>query len=67
MDTQEVFEDVHDQLNTGQTGAVASLMETWHPAILGQMLEAVAEAKRRRYPGPHPDYEAGVQAAIRAV
>jgi hypothetical protein len=47
-------------------GAVASEMETWHPAVLGMMLAAVGEAKCRRYPGRHGDYDEGLRRAALA-
>ena len=50
------FKEAHDTLNRMAYRDVAAQMEDWHPAILGEMLRAVQEAKLRRYPGYHPDY-----------
>jgi hypothetical protein len=53
-------------LNTGGAALVGKAMSDWHPAILGEMLKAVAVAKTARYPGHHPDYDEGLAAAQRA-
>ena len=61
------FEEAYELLNTDKFADVAEQMVSWHPSILGEMLRAVAVAKRRRYPLLHPDYDIGVQAVLRSV
>jgi hypothetical protein len=56
------FEEALKLLEKQDFKAVAEPMVTWHPAVLGQMLRAVAVAKRRRYPRHHPDFDIGVEA-----
>ncbi len=60
------FRQLHDVLNARGGLLVGEAMGKWHPAILGEMLKAVALAKRKRYPGCHPDYDSGVAAASAA-
>lgn len=60
------FEEAYEALNEMRHDEVAKEMVTWHPAVLGEMLRAVQEAKSARYPGPHPDYESAL-AEIAAV
>jgi len=50
------FDEAYEQLNRFDITSVAAQMQTWHPAILGQMILAVQAAKQRRYLGPHPNY-----------
>ncbi len=60
------FDALHDMLNGGNTRAVGEAMADWHPAILGELLEQISFAKRKRYPGGHPDYDRGLEKAIKA-
>ena len=61
------FEEAFERLNHGDFAGVAEEMVTWHPAILGAMLQAVAVAKHQRYPLLHRDYDIGVRAVLRSV
>lgn len=61
------FDALHEALNTGGRTRVAEGMSKWHPAILGQMLEAVALAKEKRYRGEHSDFTAGVRRVEQAI
>lgn len=54
---------LHDALNRGRLADVGQTMSAWHPAILGELLRAIAFAKERRYPGHHRDYDEGLEAA----
>lgn len=60
------FDEFHDMLNGGGRLKIEEAMSDWHPAILGQLLEAIAKAKQHRYPLNHPDFNRGVEAVIAA-
>lgn len=59
--------EMHDLLNTGQVATVGQALSDWHPAILGELLEAIGIAKTKRYPGRHGDYDAGLSKAALAA
>lgn len=56
VDGDMTFSEARKRLDRWDTDTVAELMSDWHPAILGQMLEATDEAFRNRYGSYHPDY-----------
>ena len=61
------FEEAYELLNQLRTDEVAMEMDNWHPAILGEMLKAVAAAKRLRYPWYHEDYAEGAARVAESV
>lgn len=65
-DQSLTFEEAYDALNRGQTIDVARAMEEWHPTILAEMLLAVGEAKKIRYPGQHADYTRALNQLVEA-
>jgi hypothetical protein len=60
------FEEAMERLNCQDVAAVAFEMIEWHPVILGNMILAIAAAKRVRYRAPHPDYGRAAAAALKA-
>lgn len=61
------LETIYEALNAGDYRRVGEAMSEWHPAILGELLKAVAIAKTIRYPAPHGDYNEGLQKAADAA
>jgi hypothetical protein len=60
------FEEAMQALNRHQIAEVAAEMVKWHPVILGNMILAVAAAKKVRYLGEHPGYADPLAAALKS-